>query len=84
MCKSSYYKLKKKLTLIFILVLLLCPTLIFGQGPSNDPNPCDFNGGVTGNSTVCPLDTWVWVLVIGAVVLGAISLSRKKPVQQPR
>jgi len=28
----------------------------------------------TGNSTTCPLDTWVWVLVAAAAILGTVKL----------
>jgi len=60
---------------VFLLSLqFLFPITLFAQGPSNDPNPCDFNGGVTSGSTTCPLDTWVWVLVAAAAILGTVKL----------
>jgi len=61
--------------------LILFPVELFAQGP-NDPNPCDFGGGVTGSSETCPLDTWVWVLVVVAAILGAVILSKKQKLQK--
>jgi len=36
----------------------------------------------TGNSTTCPLDTWVWVLVAAAAILGAVILSKRQKLQE--
>jgi len=47
---------------------MLWPALLFAQDEScqgSDP---------TGSSTTCPLDTWVWVLVAAAAILGTVKL----------
>ena len=66
----------KLLLFIFTAGLMLWPALLFAQDEScqgSDP---------TGSSTTCPLDTWVWVLVIAAAILGAVILSKKQKLQE--
>jgi len=61
--------------LIITTLLVLVPGMLLAQDEScqgQDP---------TGNSTTCPLDTWVWLLVIVAAVLGEIRLSAKRKQQ---
>jgi hypothetical protein len=67
----------KAVSVLLLSMLILFPVELFAQGP-NDPNPCDFGGGVTGSSETCPLDTWVWVLVVVAAILGAAKLYARK------
>lgn len=60
----------------FTVALIFTPAIVFAQDEAcqgSDP---------TGNSTTCPLDTWVWILVIGAAIFGVISLSRRQKLQQ--
>jgi len=57
--------------LIITTLLVLVPGMLLAQDEScqgQDP---------TGNSTTCPLDTWVWLLVIVAAVLGAVKLYKQ-------
>jgi len=54
--------------------MLLLPNLLFAQGNEG----CGIGQDPTDPYTACPLDTWVWVLVIGAIIFGAIKLNRKK------
>jgi len=61
--------INKVLISLLTLVLLLLPGIVLAQDEAcqgQDP---------TGNSTTCPLDTWVWVLVIAAAIFGAVKLS---------
>ena len=62
----------KLLLFIFTAGLILSPAILFAQDEScqgSDP---------TGSNTNCPLDTWVWVLVVAAAILGAIKLYAHK------
>ena len=66
----------KLLLFIFTAGLILSPAILFAQDEScqgSDP---------TGSNTNCPLDTWVWVLVVAAAILGALILSKKQKVQE--
>ena len=54
----------------------MSPAILFAQDEScqgQDP---------TGNSTTCPLDTWVWVLVAAAAIWGMLELNKNKTVQR--
>ncbi|MET3978854.1 hypothetical protein ABIB62_001423 [Mucilaginibacter sp. UYP25] len=56
---------------IFALFLLLTiSTISFAQ----ITNPC----GGTDDDDVCPLDTWVYVLVVAAVIYGAYKMNQKQ------
>jgi len=58
--------------LLLTISFVLLPGMLLAQDEScqgQDP---------TGNSTTCPLDTWVWVLVIAAAVVGVVTLSAKR------
>jgi len=62
--------------LIFTAGIIMCPAILFAQDEScqgSDP---------TGSSTTCPLDTWVWILVIAAAILGAVKLYARKNEQK--
>jgi hypothetical protein len=72
---TSNKRINKAAIAILTLVLLLSPGVLLAQDEScqgQDP---------TGTSTTCPLDTWVWVLVIAAAIFGAIKLSANKKQQ---
>jgi hypothetical protein len=67
MCTRNKF-FNKVLPFIFTVGLILLPGMLLAQDEAcqgQDP---------TGNSTTCPLDTWVWVLVAAAVILGTIKL----------
>jgi hypothetical protein len=65
----------KIIPFIILMGLVLSPAISFAQDEAcggDDP---------TGGSTVCPLDTWVWVLVIAAVVFGTLRLYHRQKLQ---
>ena len=68
----------KKIVSVIILVgsVILLPSISFAQGGDL---PCGGDDPTTSNP--CPLDTWVWLLAIVAVMLGAIYLQRKQKLQ---
>jgi hypothetical protein len=53
--------------------MLLLPSISFAQGGDL---PCGGDDPTSNNQ--CPLDTWVWILAVIAVILGAIYLQRKQ------
>jgi hypothetical protein len=55
--------------------LLLLPGITLAQD-----TPCE--GDDPFSSTPCPLDTWVWVLVIISAILGAVYLYRQQKTQK--
>jgi len=66
----------KLLVFIFTAAMIMSPAILLAQDEScqgQDP---------TGNSTTCPLDTWVWVLVAAAAILGAVILSKRQKLQE--
>jgi hypothetical protein len=69
----------KKIVSLIILAgsMVLLPAIAFAQGGDL---PCGGDDPTT--STPCPLDTWVWVLAVAAVILGAIYLQRKQKLQR--
>jgi hypothetical protein len=76
MCRRGKFNfITKVLTAIIAAgTLLLLPFSSFAQDlPCEDQDP-------TG-SNPCPLDTWVWILVIAAVVFGAWHLYRRQKLQ---
>jgi hypothetical protein len=73
--KGKYSFIGTILPVLFIGVIILLPLNLFAQDEAcggDDP---------TGSSTVCPLDTWVWVLIVAAVIFGTISLYRRQKMQ---
>ena len=72
---NSIYKIVSLIILSGSVVLL--PTISFAQGGDL---PCGGDDPTT--STPCPLDTWVWVLAVVAVILGAMYLQRKQKLQR--
>lgn len=69
-------RINKAVITLLSLVLLLSPGVVLAQDEAcqgQDP---------TGNSTTCPLDTWVWVLVIAAAILGVVKLSARNSLNQ--
>jgi hypothetical protein len=72
---NSIYKKIVYLTILTGSILLL-PSISFAQGGDL---PCGGDDPTTSNP--CPLDTWVWMLAVVAVILGAIYLQRKQKLQ---
>jgi len=75
MCSNRSKIFNKVILFVFSMALVLSPSLLFAQDEA-----CQ-GADPTGNSTTCPIDTWVWVLVAGAVILGATSLAKKRKLQ---
>jgi hypothetical protein len=74
MCTRNKF-FNKVILFIFTAGLIISPAILLAQDEAcqgQDP---------TGNNTTCPLDTWVWVLVIAAAIFGAVILSRKQKLQ---
>ncbi|MFD0792206.1 hypothetical protein ACFQZX_01180 [Mucilaginibacter litoreus] len=63
---------KTSLLTILALILLILPFTVFAQ---IDDLPC---GGDDPYATECPLDTWVWVLIVGAAAFGTSLINRNK------
>ena len=55
--------------------MLLLPVISFAQGGDL---PCGGDDPTT--STPCPLDSWVWVLALIAVIFGTIYLYRQQKI----
>jgi hypothetical protein len=69
-----------KRALIIILTFLISISTAFAQ-ISTDPIPCSGDPddpGYDPNGCSLPLDTWVCVLVIAAVIFGAYKLHQKQ------
>jgi hypothetical protein len=67
----------KKCGSIFILIFLLSISAAFAL----DPVPCSGeidDPGYDPNGCDLPLDTWVYILVIAAVIFGAYKLHQKQ------
>ncbi|MCQ6958254.1 hypothetical protein [Mucilaginibacter aquariorum] len=65
--------------LVNILFFILSTVTAFASDP--DPNPCSddpSNPDYNPNGCYLPLDTWVYVLVIAAVIFGAYKLHQKQ------
>jgi hypothetical protein len=77
-CRKGVSNSINKIVSLIILLgcVVLLPTISFAQ--SGDL-PCGGDDPTT--STPCPLDTWVWVLAVVAVILGAMYLQRKQKLQ---
>jgi len=77
---KKYLKIFKLTVLIVLLNVLCFPFASKAQGPtlpdcgSNTTDP----GNPFGNGGTCPLDTWVWVLVLCVVGFSLFNIYRKK------
>lgn len=72
-------KLKRSAALLFILNILMVTAALADPG---DGTPCSGDIDDPGyNPNGCPLDTYVWILVIAAVIFGAIYLHRQQKAQ---
>jgi hypothetical protein len=69
--------LKKRTAMLFAVAFLtFLPFLLFAQ---TGPPPCDPSGTEGDPYTdTCPLDSWVWVLVILAIVAVTYQAFRKR------
>jgi len=56
--------------------LLMLPLFSHAQGGDL---PC--GGDDPTSSNPCPLDTWVWIIAVTAVILGVMYLQRKQKLQ---
>jgi len=76
-CGRGNFNSIYKLVALIILSgsMLLLPIVSFAQGGDL---PC--GGDDPTNSNPCPLDSWVWVLALIAVVFGTIYLHRRQKV----
>jgi len=75
MCMGTKF-FNKIILFIFTAGLLLSPAILLAQDEScqgQDPS---------GNSTTCPLDTWVWVLVAITAILGAVMLRKRQKLKE--
>ena len=64
-----------KLKAVLVLFILLVCNILVAKAQA-DANPCDPDDGPN-----CPLDTWVFILVGGALVLASVQLYRKQKAQ---
>jgi len=63
-------------------ILLLLNLLIVSSTFADDIYPCSGNPDDPGYSANgCPLDTYVWILAIAALIFGAVYLHRQQKVQ---
>jgi hypothetical protein len=74
MCRKGKFNfVSKVLTAIMMATILISlPITLLAQSgdlPCSDQDP---------TQSPCPLDTWVWWLVIAAAIFGAIRLNRKQ------
>jgi hypothetical protein len=70
----------KRSLYLFILTLILSVSTAFAQA-GDDPIPCPGDPDDPGYSEYgcyLPLDTWVYVLVVAAVIFGAYKLHQKQ------
>jgi hypothetical protein len=61
--------MKKKI--LFTLLFLANAFIAFAQGLPPDPGDCD-------NGAECPLDTWVMIFAISALIITAVYLHKKQ------
>ena len=76
MCRKGTFNFIYKILVAVVAAssILLLPVSSFAQDlPCGDQDP-------TGTNP-CPLDTWVWVLVVAAMVFGAVQLYRRQKLQ---
>ena len=65
--------MKKRIQFILQRVLimafgLLISVAVFAQGGSD---PCDPGGDPTGGEHICPIDSWVYVLIAAVILIAA-------------
>ena len=74
--RGNFNSIYKTVSLIILSgSMLLLPMVSFAQGGDL---PCGGDDPTT--STPCPLDSWVWVLALIAVVFGSIYLHRRQKI----
>ncbi len=67
--------------LILLLSLLITSANLFAQGPG--PAPCGDPDDPGYDPNMCPLDTWVIILIIFAMVVGYYQLYKQNIKLQP-
>ncbi|WP_183580160.1 hypothetical protein HDF18_13450 [Mucilaginibacter sp. X5P1] len=72
-------KITKSAALLFILNILMITTALAQSTDPNNPCAGDPDDGYDPNA--CPLDTYVWILAIAALIFGAVYLYRQQKVQ---
>ncbi|MFI5157660.1 MAG: hypothetical protein ACHQF4_02275 [Sphingobacteriales bacterium] len=55
--------------------MVIAPSILFADEACQGLDP-------VSDVTTCPLDTWVWVLVAGAAIIGAVILSKKQKLNE--
>jgi len=74
--RGNFIPIYKTVSLIILSgSMLLLPVVSFAQGGDL---PCGGDDPTTSNP--CPLDSWVWVLALTAMVFGAIYLHRRQKI----
>ncbi len=79
-CRKDKLGFINKLTLVMILMgsIMLLPIASYAQDFPGDCGNPDLDPTVT---YTCPLDTWVWVLVIIAAIAGSFYINIRKKLQ---
>lgn len=76
--RGTLNKLKDKLITALVLMFLTLATFtVQGQPPDPTEGDCNIPAG-GGADEPCPLDTWVYVLVIAAIIYGVYKLQKKQ------
>jgi hypothetical protein len=80
LCRKDRLNFIYKLTSVIIFAggIVLLPAISYAQGDGGDL-PC---GGSDPTSLPCPLDTWVWVLVVIAAIAGSFYINRRQKLQK--
>jgi hypothetical protein len=76
MCRRGKFNFTSKVLMAIVAAdsLLLLPFSSFAQDlPCQDQDP---------TSSPCPLDTWVWVLVLATMIYGFLQLYRRKNLKE--
>ncbi|SDS17671.1 hypothetical protein SAMN05216490_0678 [Mucilaginibacter mallensis] len=68
-------KITKSIALLFIINILMVTTVLAQVPCSGDPDDPGYN------PNGCPLDTYVWILAIAALIFGATYLHRQQKAQ---
>jgi hypothetical protein len=76
MCREGKFNFIYK---TLVAIVAACGVLLLPFGSFAQDLPCE-DQDPTGTNP-CPLDTWVWVLVVAAVVFGAWQLYRRQKMQ---